>query len=111
MKNKTGFVILLAIAVAIAFVALYFRTSTINKDSLLNENRTTLIKTLPYEGEDFVVDYIVTSKTITIRIYADPADKKKQAAFDYIKSFGINPDQEQIDIFLGPDVVGGSSGP
>jgi len=85
--------------------------SFITKATASTDKEAALIKTLPYQGDGFVIDYITSSQTITISIYNDPATEKRQAAETYIKSFGLDPAAERISVFLGPDVTGGTSGP
>lgn len=58
------------------------------------------ISTLPYRNEQFTIDHLATSNLIIITITQLPYETNKQAALDYIKSFGFENPQLEFNISI-----------
>lgn len=108
MKKSTLAIILGAVLLLALVGLLLFRPAKPAED--LESVYSKIQRDLPYTTAGYSIDFNDTTVTFTVEILAEPVEKNKQAALNYLMSRGLKEGEFKVRYYVIPE-VSGKSGP
>lgn len=107
--KKSTIVIILGVVLLLALLALLLlKPAKPAADS--DKTYSKILNELPYTTAGYSIDFNYDTASFTVEILAEPVEKNKQAAVNYLKSKGLKDGEFKVSYYVIP-AVSGKPGP